>query len=86
MGPWGRIESCPAIRMTKSPHYASLVAWQRADDLFIRLHRLASKTFEDYMLEGVVAAVGATLRITGQPHTNTLGYCVGGTLLACTLA
>jgi polyhydroxyalkanoate synthase len=30
--------------------------------------------------------VGATLRITGQPHTNTLGYCVGGTLLACTLA
>ena len=38
------------------------------------------------MLEGVVAAVDATLRITGQPHTNTLGYCVGGTLLACTLA
>jgi four helix bundle protein len=31
--------------MTKSPHYSSLVAWQRADDLFIRLHRLASKTF-----------------------------------------
>jgi polyhydroxyalkanoate synthase subunit PhaC len=57
-----------------------VISWVNPDE------RLASKTFEDYMLEGVVAAVGATLRITGQPHTNTLGYCVGGTLLACTLA
>ena len=31
--------------MTTPPNYTSLVAWQRADDLFIRLHRLASKTF-----------------------------------------
>ena len=31
--------------MTTSPRHTSLVAWQRADDLFIRLHRLASKTF-----------------------------------------
>ena len=31
--------------MTTTPSYTSLVAWQRADDLFIRLHRLASKTF-----------------------------------------
>jgi four helix bundle protein len=31
--------------MTTTPSYTSLVAWQRADDLFPRLHRLASKTF-----------------------------------------
>jgi len=31
--------------MAKKPHYTSLVVWQRADELFIRLHRLASKTF-----------------------------------------
>jgi four helix bundle protein len=31
--------------MTSQPRYTSLVAWQRADELFIRLHRLASKTF-----------------------------------------
>jgi four helix bundle protein len=31
--------------MTTTPSYTSLVAWQRADDLFIRLHRLATKCF-----------------------------------------
>jgi polyhydroxyalkanoate synthase len=48
--------------------------------------RLAQKTFEDYMHEGVLAAVGAVIRQTGQPQVNALGYCVGGTLLASTLA
>ena len=57
-----------------------VISWVNPDE------QLASKTFEDYMVEGVVEAVGAVLRITGQPHTNTLGYCVGGTLLSCTLA
>jgi four helix bundle protein len=31
--------------MAGGPRHTSLVAWQRADDLFIRLHRLASTTF-----------------------------------------
>jgi four helix bundle protein len=31
--------------MTTRPGYTSLVAWQRADDLFVRLHRLASSSF-----------------------------------------
>ncbi len=48
--------------------------------------RLAQKTFEDYMHEGVLAAVAAVIRQTRQPQMNTLGYCVGGTLLASTLA
>ncbi len=47
---------------------------------------LSSKTFEDYMREGIFEAVDAVLRITGAPQINALGYCVGGTLLACTLA
>ena len=57
-----------------------LVSWVNPDA------HLASKTFEDYMREGALAGVDAVLRITGQPHTNALGYCVGGTMLACTLA
>ena len=47
MGAWvhGWIRTCQITRMANPPAYTSLVAWQRADDLFIRLHRLASKTF-----------------------------------------
>jgi polyhydroxyalkanoate synthase len=47
---------------------------------------LAAKTITDYMEEGVFAAVGAVLRQCGVEHTNTVGYCIGGTLLATTLA
>lgn len=47
---------------------------------------LASKTFEDYMIHGVVEATGEVLRITGAPKTHSLGYCVGGTMVATTLA
>jgi polyhydroxyalkanoate synthase subunit PhaC len=47
---------------------------------------LGSKTFEDYMREGVLEAVDKTLLATGAPQTHTLGYCVGGTMLSCALA
>ena len=47
---------------------------------------LARKTFEDYMKEGILAAVEAVNRQLGLHHVNMLGYCVGGTLLASTLA
>ncbi|MBO6810827.1 MULTISPECIES: PHA/PHB synthase family protein [Marinobacter] len=46
---------------------------------------LAHKTFEDYMLEGPVAAMDAIEQATGEREVNTVGYCIGGTLLGCTL-
>ncbi|MFQ5625326.1 MAG: PHA/PHB synthase family protein [Methyloligellaceae bacterium] len=48
--------------------------------------KLSGKTFQDYMFEGILEAVGAVKQATGQEKTNALGYCVGGTLLAATLA
>ncbi|HEX4182200.1 MAG TPA: class I poly(R)-hydroxyalkanoic acid synthase, partial [Caulobacteraceae bacterium] len=48
--------------------------------------RLISKTFEDYMVEGVYAASDAVMAQCGVEHVNTVGYCIGGTLLSCTLA
>ena len=57
-----------------------VVSWVNPDE------KLAGKTFEDYMREGVFEATDAVLKITGQPQANALGYCVGGTLLASALA
>src|SRR5690606_31262749 len=42
--------------------------------------------FEDYMQEGVLTAADVVRRETGEDRINGLGYCVGGTLLATTLA
>ena len=48
--------------------------------------RHAQKDFESYMREGIFAALGAVREATGEAHVSTIGYCVGGTLLAVTLA
>lgn len=47
---------------------------------------LSSKTFEDYMREGIYDAVNQVKRQCGVDRVNTVGYCIGGTLLSCTLA
>jgi len=47
---------------------------------------LGAKTFEDYMKQGPLAAMDAIERATGEMKVHTMGYCVGGTLLASTLA
>ena len=47
---------------------------------------LAHKNFEDYMLDGVIAARDAITGITDEKEVNAVGYCVGGTLLSCAQA
>jgi polyhydroxyalkanoate synthase len=48
--------------------------------------QLANKEFSDYLLDGPLAAINAIERGTGESEINAIGYCIGGTLLASTLA
>jgi polyhydroxyalkanoate synthase len=57
-----------------------IVSWVNPDE------KLAAKSFEDYMVEGPLAAFDAIEKATGESEINVIGYCLGGTLLACTLA
>jgi polyhydroxyalkanoate synthase len=57
-----------------------IISWVNPDA------HLAKKTFEDYVLEGPLAALGAVKQATGETKVHAIGYCVGGTLLAVTLA
>ena len=57
-----------------------VVSWVNPDE------RLADKTFEDYILQGILAATEAARQETGLEQINVLGYCVGGTALSTGLA
>ncbi|WP_213775458.1 class I poly(R)-hydroxyalkanoic acid synthase [Bradyrhizobium sp. dw_78] len=57
-----------------------VISWVNPDK------RLGAKTFDDYMKEGPLAAMDAIEQATGEMKVHTMGYCVGGTLLAATLA
>ncbi|MCW5620166.1 MAG: class I poly(R)-hydroxyalkanoic acid synthase [Burkholderiales bacterium] len=61
-------------------HTLFVISWVNPDE------RLAHKGFDDYMREGPLAALEAIEQATGEKEANVIGYCLGGTLLACTLA
>jgi polyhydroxyalkanoate synthase subunit PhaC len=57
-----------------------VISWVNPDK------NLGAKTWEDYMKEGPLAAMDVIEKATGEMKVHTMGYCVGGTLLATTLA
>jgi polyhydroxyalkanoate synthase subunit PhaC len=57
-----------------------VISWVNPDE------KLSQLTFEDYMNQGPLAALDAIEKATGQRHASAIGYCLGGTLMAPTLA
>ncbi len=57
-----------------------MISWKNPDASMEHI------TFEDYMQDGPLAAAAAIEEITGSKTVNAVGYCIGGTLLAVTLA
>jgi polyhydroxyalkanoate synthase len=56
-----------------------VVSWVNPDET------LAHKEFDDYLTEGVVAALDAVEAATGEHEVHGLGYCIGGTLVGVAL-
>jgi polyhydroxyalkanoate synthase len=61
-------------------HTVFMVSWVNPDE------RLADKDFDDYMAEGVLRVLDVIEQVTQHREINAIGYCLGGTLLACCLA
>jgi polyhydroxyalkanoate synthase len=57
-----------------------VISWVNPDK------RLGNKSWEDYMKEGPLTAMDVIEKVTGEMKVHTAGYCVGGTMLATTLA
>ena len=61
-------------------HRTFVVSWRNPDE------SLAQKTWDDYIADAVLKAIEVVQDISGQPQINTLGFCVGGTMLVNGLA
>ncbi|TNF57874.1 MAG: class I poly(R)-hydroxyalkanoic acid synthase [Burkholderiales bacterium] len=61
-------------------HRTFVVSWRNPDE------SLAQKTWDNYIEDAVIKAIGVTQDITGAPKINALGFCVGGTMLGTALA
>jgi polyhydroxyalkanoate synthase len=69
------------IRWLTSQGFTVFVAsWVNPDG------RLSDRTFEDYMRLGIYEGTAAAMKQAGVDRVNTVGYCIGGTLLSATLA
>ncbi len=69
------------IRYTvEQGHRTFVVSWRNPDE------SLVNKTWDDYIEEGPITAIAVVQAITGAKTINTLGFCVGGTLLSTALA
>jgi polyhydroxyalkanoate synthase len=69
------------IRYTvQNGHRVFVISWRNPDD------SLAATTWDDYIENGPIKAIEVVRSITGARTVNTLGFCVGGTILSTALS
>jgi polyhydroxyalkanoate synthase len=69
------------IRWTvEQGHRTFVMSWRNPDE------SLADRTWDDYIEHGAIQALKVVQDISGSEKLNTLGFCIGGTILATTLA
>lgn len=61
-------------------HTVFIISWVNPNET----HR--TKRFEDYAIDGALAAIDVVKSISEEKSVNTIGYCLGGTLLSCLAA
>ncbi len=66
--------------LVEQGHTVFMISWVNPDE------SLSDKSFSDYLREGPLAALDAIEKATGERSINTMGYCLGGTLLSIALS
>ena len=61
-------------------HTVFMVSWRNMPP------DMGKATWDDYLEHGVMRAISVAQQVCGTEQVNALGFCVGGTLLACALA
>jgi polyhydroxyalkanoate synthase len=61
-------------------HRTFVVSWRNPDE------SMTGKTWDDYIEHAAIKAISVVQEISGAKTINTLGFCVGGTILATALA
>jgi len=69
------------IRYTvQQGHRTFVVSWRNPDE------SMADRTWDDYIEHAAIEAIRVVQEISGQAKIDTLGFCVGGTILSTALA
>lgn len=66
--------------LTEQGHTVFMISWVNPDET------LRDAGFDRYVENGILEALEQIEQATGEKDANTIGYCIGGTLLAITLA
>ena len=61
-------------------HRVFVISWKNAGE------EIAQRTWDDYIEDATIRAIRLAQEISGSEQINTLGFCIGGTILATALA